>query len=193
MEMTTNSTREGDRLAPATSLPIPDRVNVALVATVSCCAIALLWLGSWVERWWVIAGVGVIYSYLLLTNYALLHEATHHNLHSNPRWNYVLGVLTGWLFPVPFSMIHVTHQGHHLRNRTDHEMFDLYYPSDNRVLKYGQWYSVLCGLFWPLVPIGALLAAVWLGLLASRPFQRARSSNYVLGDIRGGDLRAVRA
>jgi fatty acid desaturase len=182
----------GDPPVPVQSLPIPDRLNVALVAIDYAAAIALLWAGSRVESWYAVLGVGVVFSYVLLTNYALLHEATHHNLHSNPRWNYGLGVLTGWLFPVPFSMIHITHQGHHLRNRTDHEMFDLYYPGDSRLLKYGQWYSILCGLFWPLVPIGALLAAVWPGILATRPFQKARSSNYMLGDVRGGNLRALR-
>jgi fatty acid desaturase len=192
MESFSRTADPRDKPVPAGGLPVPDRLNVALVAIVYAAAVGLLWLGSHVERWYAIAGVGIVFSYVLLTNYALLHEATHHNLHSHPRWNYVLGVLTGWLFPVPFSMIHVTHQGHHLRNRTDHEMFDLYYPTDNRLLKYGQWYSILCGLFWPLVPVGALLAAVWLKLLTSGPFQRARSSNYVLGDVRDGDLRSLR-
>jgi hypothetical protein len=44
----------------------------------------------------------------------------------------IVPVLTGFLFPMPFSMFRLTHQGHHLRNRTDHEMFDLYYPTDSR-------------------------------------------------------------
>ena len=48
---------------------------------------------------------GVVFSYLLLTDYALLHEAAHANLQSHPRRNYWLGFLTGLLFPIPFSMI----------------------------------------------------------------------------------------
>ena len=66
--------------------------------------VGLLWLASWVERWYAVAAVGVVFSYVLLTNYALLHEATHNNLHANPRVNYWLGLLTGLLFPVPFSL-----------------------------------------------------------------------------------------
>jgi fatty acid desaturase len=173
-------------------MPIPDGLNLALVIGVFSASVGLLWLANWLDRWHLVLAGGLVYSYLLLTNYALLHEATHHNLHSSPRWNYWLGVLTGLLFPVPFSMVHTTHQGHHLRNRTDYEMFDLYYPSDNRLVKYAQWYSILCGLFWPVVPLGGLLAAVWPGFLRLGPFRRARSSSYVLGDIHASDLWRIR-
>jgi fatty acid desaturase len=173
-------------------MPIPDRLNLFLVVVVFPAAILLLFLGSWFEKWYAVLAVGVVFSYVLLTNYALLHEATHGNLQSNPRRNYWLGVLTGLLFPIPFSMIRTTHQGHHLRNRTDHEMFDLYYPTDNRLLKYGQWYSILCGLFWPIIPLGALIFAVFPAALRTRAFRAARSSSYLLGDIRADEIRGIR-
>src|SRR5262245_29225134 len=119
-------------------LPIPNLLNLFIVAGVVGAAIGLMLLGSHVGSWWAVLGVGVVFSYVLLTNYGLLHEAVHENLNSDPRVNYVLGVVTGALFPVPFSLIHTTHQGHHLRNRTDFEMFDLYYPTDNKLLKFSQ-------------------------------------------------------
>jgi fatty acid desaturase len=172
--------------------PIPARLNVALVLLVCSAATGLLWLGSRAESWWQVALVGVIFSYVLLTNYALLHEATHNNLHPKARVNYWLGVLTGAFFPVPFSMVHTTHQGHHLRNRTDFEMFDLYYPTDNRLVKYGQWYAILCGLFWPIIPVGGLVFAVCPGLLRTRVWRQARSSSYLLSDVRGAEVRAIR-
>ena len=56
--------------------------------------------------------VGVAYSYLLLTNYALLHEASHGNLQSAAWRNYTLGLVTGLLFPMPFTLMRSTHQGH---------------------------------------------------------------------------------
>jgi fatty acid desaturase len=173
-------------------MPIPDRLNFTLVGVVFVAAVGLLWVGSQVEPWYAIVAVGVVFSYVLLTNYALLHEATHHNLHSNPRLNHWLGLATGLLFPVPFSMVHTTHQGHHVRNRTDYEMFDLYYPTDNRLLKYAQWYSILCGLFWPVIPIGALLFAVCPAILRTRAWRQARSSSYLLGDIQNREVRAIR-
>jgi fatty acid desaturase len=178
--------------AAPTEMPIPDHLNLALVGLVTTSAVGLLWAGSHVGPWYGVAAIGVIFSYLLLTNYALLHEAAHNNLHSNPRINSLLGVVTGMLFPVPFSMIHTTHQGHHLRNRTDFEMFDLYYPTDNRLVRYVQWYGILCGFFWPIIPLGALLTAICPWLLRSKLFRRARSSSYLLGDIRRAEIRAIR-
>jgi fatty acid desaturase len=173
-------------------MPIPDRLNTALIVTVMLAAVGLLWLGSSVESWLAVIAIGVIYSYVLLTNYALLHEAAHGNLHSQPRINRVLGTAAGLLFPMPYSMFRVTHQGHHLRNRTDHEMFDLYYPTDNKVVRFVQWYGILCGMFWPFVPIGALLFAVCPSVLRTRVFRRARSSSHLLGDIRDAEVRAIR-
>jgi fatty acid desaturase len=180
------------RREPPPDMPIPDCLNVCLVFLVFGSAVALLWLGSHVETWWALVGVGVLFSYLLLTNYALLHEAGHGNLHSNATANRLLGALAGMLFPMPFSMFRVTHQGHHLRNRTDHEMFDLYYPTDVRVIRFVQWYGILCGLFWPWVPIGALLFALCPAVLRTSVFRRARSSNHLLGDIRNEEVRSIR-
>jgi fatty acid desaturase len=173
-------------------MPIPDRLNLLLVGAVWCAAVALLWLGSRLENRYGILSVGVVFSYLLLTNYALLHEATHGNLHSWPRVNYLLGLLTGVLFPVPFTLVRTTHQGHHLRNRTDFEMFDLYYPTDNRLLKYAQWYSILCGLFWLVVPLGGLMFALCPQMLRARVFRQARSSRHLLGDVQQREIRAIR-
>jgi fatty acid desaturase len=135
---------------------IRNRLNIALVALVQIAAWLLLWAGARVSGAWVFA-VGVVYSFLLLTNYALIHEATHDNLNADARWNRWLGVLAGCLFPIPFSMIKVTHTVHHCCNRTDHEMFDLYYPGDNMVLKLGQWYGLLSGFFWPCIPVGMVI------------------------------------
>jgi fatty acid desaturase len=150
--------------APPADMPIPNRLNVCLVALVFAVGLASLWLGSVVTAWYAVLLAGIAFSYLMLTNYALLHEAAHRNLHSSPRVNYLLGVIAGLLFPIPFRLMRTTHQNHHHHNRTDHEMFDLYYATDNRVLKWLQWYGLLCGLFWPLVPLGAVLFALcpWL-------------------------------
>ncbi|MCE9528083.1 MAG: fatty acid desaturase [Planctomycetales bacterium] len=167
-------------------------LNAMLVGMVFFAAIALLWLGSHVTTWYYTLQVGVVFSYVLLTNYALLHEASHDNLSSHPRLNYLLGLACGMLFPMPLSMIQVTHQGHHLRNRTDHEMFDMYYPTDSRLLRTLQWYSILCGLFWPVIPLGALLFAICPAVLRTRLFRGERSSSYLLGDIRDAEIAWIR-
>lgn len=178
---------------PPPGMPIPDRLNLVLAVAVFSGGVFLLWLGSHAGPWYATLGVGILFSYLLLTNYAILHEAAHGNLHSRPCINGALGIMAGLLFPMPFSMMRVTHQGHHLRNRTDHEMFDLYYPTDNRFIRSIQWYGILSGLFWPFVPLGALLFSLCPAVLRSRIFRQARSSNYLLGDIRQAEVRRIRA
>jgi fatty acid desaturase len=173
-------------------MPVPNRLNFVLTVLVFSAAIGLLWLASLAQRWLAVLGIGIIFSYLLLTNYALLHEATHGNLQTQPRRNYWLGFLTGCLFPIPFSMICITHQGHHLHNRTDSEMFDLYYPHDNRVVKYLRWYGILCGFFWPLIPVGAVLFAISPATVRDRLFAKPQSTGYMFTDIHSAGVSAVR-
>jgi fatty acid desaturase len=173
-------------------MPIPNRLNGVLTAITFGSGISLLWLGSWVTEFWQVLFVGVAFSYLMLTNYALLHEAAHGNLNSHPRTNYLMGVLTGLLFPIPFRLMRTTHQNHHSHNRTDHEMFDLYYPTDSRLLKRLQWYGLLCGMFWPLVPLGAVVFAVCPSLLRTRMIKRANPARG-MGIVANLNRRAVHA
>ncbi len=173
-------------------MPIPDTLNLGLALAVFVAAIGLIWLASSVQTWLGVFLIGLLFSYLLLTNYALLHEAAHGNLQSSPRRNYWLGLLTGCLFPIPFSMIRSTHQGHHLFNRTDSEMFDLYYPHDNLFIKYIRWYGILCGLFWPLIPLGAVLFALTPKPLRDRLFQKPQSTGYLFSDAQRASVWNVR-
>src|SRR6516162_7749147 len=80
---------------PPPDMPIPNRLNLCLASLVFAGAMALVWLGSQATAWYDVLLVGIAFSYLMLTNYALLHEAAHGNLHSSNRVNYLLGVLSG--------------------------------------------------------------------------------------------------
>ncbi len=173
-------------------MPVPNGLNLALVVVDVTAAIFLLWLASWLESGWAVLGVGIAFSYVMLTNYALLHEATHDNLNSNPLWNFWLGVAAGVFFLAPFSMIRVTHQGHHQRNRTDAEMFDLYYKGDSYFLKCCLWYGTLAGLFWPCIPICAMLFAVCPRTIGLQLFSGPPFGNANVKDITNGDLRRIR-
>lgn len=170
---------------------IPQKLNLAIAAAIYAAAIALLWLGSQLG-WLGTVAVGVVFSFVLLTNYALMHEATHDMLHGNARVNWATGMLLGWLFPMSFTVLHVTHIVHHCCNRTDHEMFDCYYDGDSRFLKYGQWYGLLLGLWWPLIPIGTVLLAVVPGALRSMPFRRARSTAVLFDDFGVREMWKIR-
>ncbi len=196
--MSTSPTPTSTPASTPTSTPalapgrvIHARLNAALIGVVYALALALLWLGARVGPWQALL-LGVLFSFVLVSNYALIHEGTHDNLHPDARANRWLGVLAGFLFPIPFSMIKVTHTVHHCCNRTDHEMFDLYYPGDNMFLKLGQWYSLLCGLFWPCIPVGMVLLATFPALLKTAPFRRARTTAVLFDDFEQHGIRQIR-
>lgn len=171
--------------------PIPARLNLVLSALMLAVTITLLWLASRVELIWAVP-IGITYSFLLLTNYALLHEGTHNILHPDRRINDGVGMVLGWLFPVPFTLIKITHDVHHCCNRTDHEMFDCYYPGDNRLVKYIQWYGLMFGIWWYLIPVGSLLLALVPAWLHSPPFKKARTTEVLFDDFGPAAIRRVR-
>jgi fatty acid desaturase len=183
----------GSNSSNLSNLSIPDRLNLALTLGVFALALGLLWLGSHVQSGWAVFGVGIAFSYLLLTNYALLHEASHGNLQSDPRRNYCLGLMAGLIFPMPFTLMRSTHQGHHDHNRTDVEMFDLYYPHDNRVIKFIRWYGILCGFFWPLAPLGAVLFSLSPRAVRERFFGRFKPTGYLMHGLQNAAVWLVRA
>lgn len=158
--------------------PIPDRLNMALVLGVQAGGIGLLWAGVRLTSVPSL-GLAVVFSFLLLTNYALLHEAAHDHLHSDPRANWVLGALAGLLFPAAASLVRVTHAIHHCYNRTDEEIFDQYKDGDNMLLKTVQWYTPLLGFFWCLVVAGSILFGLFPSLMRSRLARRSTTTKFL--------------
>lgn len=155
-----------------------DQQNILISGLLFVSLLGLLWLASHSEG--LVFTVAVIgYAFLGLTNYALMHEAMHDNLHSNPRLNRLVGTLLSWLFPVSFTLMYNAHGVHHRFNRTDHELFDYYYPNDNMLVKYSQWYSIMTGIYPPIIPLGSVLLAVIPGLFSAKPWQQAKSSSII--------------
>lgn len=148
--------------APDPSWRIPDTLNSVLALLVTLAAWILLWFGSQpTQPVYIIGVLAVVYSYLMLTNYSLMHEAAHNKLHSHRHVNHVLGVVCGFLFPMSHTLLRNTHNKHHLQNRSDAELFDLYYPTDSIFKKRLQWYSILSGIFWFYPVLGSIALAVF--------------------------------
>lgn len=154
---------------------LPRHLNLIILFGVQALVLLALYGASRLGWGWSIV-IGVVTSFVLLTNYALIHEGTHHNLHPNRQANWLLGTLSGFLFPVSFTFMQVAHQVHHDHNRTDHEMFDYYYPDDNLPVKYAQWYSILIGIYPPIIPLGSVLMGLAPWVFKAKPFAQARSS-----------------
>ncbi|WP_167481380.1 fatty acid desaturase [Leptospira kemamanensis] len=141
---------------------------------------------------WISVVSHVSVSFLLLTNYALLHEASHGNYHKDKLLNDFGGVLSGFLFPISYTLVRVTHSKHHACNRTQYESFDLISPKDNRLIKFLQWYSILLGLFWPSAILGNLLVAIFPNARHWKLFQNRMSTKLMLEDLQTSDIPKIR-
>lgn len=141
------------------SFAIPARLNAMLVLVVSAtlCA-ALVWFTT-ARGVWLVAAMA-LFALAFQTNFALFHEAAHRKLHGDPVWNAALGTVCGISFGMSFSMFAVTHTAHHLRNRTDEELFDLYYAGQSRVKKAVVWYGMLLGFWYWAIPLANLLLLI---------------------------------
>jgi len=127
---------------------------LTIFAAATCCA--LLWLAS--HGWLLLAAIA--FSFVNNTVFSLLHESVHGIAHENRAVNEWLGRFAAAFFPTSLTLQRVFHLGHHAHNRTVDEQFDYIRPFDRPFLKYAQWYSILTGLYWVFVPLGALLYAI---------------------------------
>ena len=130
---------------------IPARLNVSLAAIQLVALCSIMWAAGQVHQWKWVALLSLAYGIVMNSGYAMLHEAEHNLLHPNPIVNQAVGAVLALFFPAPFHLIRQGHIGHHIRNRSDDEAFDLYFDDENRFWKYVQLYGTLTGMFWALI------------------------------------------
>lgn len=170
---------------------IPAKLNVFLVFavfTVQCC---LIIAASHTTLKFQIP-IAVVFSFLFLTNYSLMHDGGHKLLHPNKRINKLLDVIAGLNFPTSGTMMSLTHDAHHFCNRTRHEMFDCYYEKDNKIVKWLQWYSILLGPFWISIVIGTVIVSIFPSFLKNSLFKKARSSSELFNRFTKENIRQIR-
>ncbi|WP_374076137.1 fatty acid desaturase [Bdellovibrio bacteriovorus] len=168
--------------------PIPGTLNIVItVVTVAVCLGILYWTQQQ-TTWWLFILGAIAFSFANNTAFSLLHEATHGILHKNRRINNNLGRVVAALFPTSFTMQQLYHLGHHRRNRTDAEMFDLYYPGDNIAMKRFVIYGTVFGIYWSSPFISCLFFLVNPKLVLSSEFKdsklmQALSADHMLGGL----------
>lgn len=140
--------------------PIPARLNLVIATAQLALLPGLLWMVGQVESLWAVATLALCYSAAMNSAYAMLHEAEHGILHPHPLINDTVGVLLALFFPAPFHLLRQGHLGHHLRNRSDDEAFDVYFVGDHVVWKSLQLYGILTGFFWLVIALANVLVAV---------------------------------
>jgi fatty acid desaturase len=132
---------------------IPGRTNLCIAALLLCVLPSLLWMAGQVDQWWALLLLSLGFGIVGNSTYAMLHEAEHNLLHPNARINHAAGVCLALFFPAPYHLLRQGHLGHHIRNRSDDDAFDLYFEGENRFWKYLQLYGTVTGMFWVLIAI----------------------------------------
>jgi fatty acid desaturase len=168
--------------APA-NLQIPVRLNL-VISGVQLLLLPTLLLASRNAPWWPWMPVlAVAYALVMNSAYLMLHEAQHGLLHPN-RWiNDTAGALLALFFPAPFHLLRQGHLGHHVRNRSDDEAFDYYFPTDNRLWKKWAFYNILWGGFWLCIAASNLLLPFKPRLFSSKSASLDRPTEALLESL----------
>ena len=167
--------RSDSRTADST-YPIPARLNLAIIAAQLAAALAIFYATSLATSWPQIALLALAFALVGNSIYSIIHEAEHRMLHPNSTLNDVLGVLLALLFPAPYHLIRQGHLGHHQRNRSDDEAFDLYFDGESALLRRLQLYGIVTGAYWFVVALSNLVVALAPSALTRRHFEFNRPS-----------------
>lgn len=169
--------------------------NALITIFIFISALSLLWLASRIEGV-ALLSLGIVFSILLVTNYSLLHEASHHNHNRYPSLNYLLGNLNAILFPIAFTFFQSNHNFHHDNNRTKSECFEYYDPKQplaTKIFRHLQWYSLLFGTYWFFIPLVNLITATLPWLLKLWPFSVMAATQKMFNRFDNNRLRKISA
>ena len=106
---------------------ITTKLNFTVFIAAVMVALTCLTLASSSTSIWMVVFNAFIFSFVANTLFSLMHEAVHGYLFTNRKMNERVGQILAGFFPTSFTFQRFMHLGHHRRNRTDAEMFDLYY------------------------------------------------------------------
>ncbi|MFD3003013.1 fatty acid desaturase [Pontibacter toksunensis] len=165
---------------------IPYKLNLAVTIVCSVGYFLLLYLASHASHYIWMLGCAVVFAFMMVPVYSLIHEAEHQLLHPHDKTNTLLGRWLCMLFIVPYTFMKHCHLKHHKKNRTDEEMWDLYYEHQNKWKRYGNMYGMMVGIGYFALWLSVLLFATWPRLLYTRFF---RSKPEIAGFIRGSDTK----
>lgn len=144
--------------------PVPAKTNVVVIVVQLAALVACFYGAAVADRWWHLALSALAFGVLMNSVYSVIHEAEHRMLLRNPVVNDFAGAFMALFFPAPFHLIRQGHIGHHLRNRSDDEAFDLYFEGDNPFWRFVQMYGILTGCYWLMVVLAnpVVLLCPWL-------------------------------
>jgi fatty acid desaturase len=171
---------------------IPSALNAAIIVVqlgaIAACVYLSRGIASWTGLLLLACGFGV----LMNSVYAVIHEAEHRMLFASGRLNDAAGTIMALFFPAPFHLLRQGHIGHHLRNRSDDEAFDLYFDGEHPVWKWLQLYGILTGAYWLVAVVANFVVLVCPFVLRRDNFEFDRPSAAFMDALNPEYTRIIR-
>jgi fatty acid desaturase len=180
------------RSSRRTRYPIPSTLNATVMGVQLCGIAACITVVRQDLPWGYLALLAVGFGVLMNSVYAIIHEADHGMLFPDRRCNDAGGVLMSLFFPAPFHLLRQGHLGHHLRNRSDDEAFDLYFEGEHPVWKCMQLYGTLTGLYWLVVVLSNVVVLAFPFVLNRKYFEFDRPSAAFMDALNPRHSTAIR-
>lgn len=165
---------------------IPDKTNITITILCSGAYFALLWTASHVHNYGWVLLCGFLFAVIMVPVYSLIHEAEHSIVNSNEAVNNIMGRWLSTLFIAPYTFFKHCHLKHHKKNRTDEEMWDLYYEQSDKFKRYGTLYGMMIGFGYFSMWLAVLLYAFAPRLIYTRFFT---AHTEVGGFLKGSDRK----
>lgn len=181
------------RSHPAGPNPIPSLTNAAILVVQLGLLSACFYAAAHVTNWWGIAGLTFFFGILMNSVYSVIHEAEHRMLFRSPVINDAWGVFMTLFFPAPFHLLRQGHLGHHMRNRSDDEAFDLYFEGENPLWRHIQMYGILTGCYWIMVAAANPVVMLCPWLLQKKNFEFDRQSAAFMESLNPRYVRIIQA
>ncbi len=176
---------------PPRGYTIPNAANACIALLQLAAFVGLAWLAAVLHVWWHVLLLALVFGVYMNSVYSVIHEAEHGILFSNRRLNDTAGVIMALLFPAPFHLIRQGHIGHHLRNRSDDEAFDLYFDGEHPVWKFLQLYGILTGMYYLVVALSNVVVLVVPYVMKPKHFEFDRPSAAFMASLNPGRLRLI--
>ncbi|MGB8192093.1 MAG: fatty acid desaturase, partial [Chitinophagaceae bacterium] len=150
---------------------IPVKINLLMVIACTGLYVFLMYTAAHTALIGYKLLLGLAFGIVMIPVYSLIHEAEHGLLLPSWKWNVFAGRWLCCLFIAPFTFFRHCHLKHHKKNRTDEEMWDLYYEHQNKWLRHGNLYLMMMGFGYLAVWLSVLIFAFHPRLIYSRIFQ----------------------
>ena len=164
--------------------PIPAKTNIAISLLCTVFYALLFYAGIHTHTFSYKLLLALAFGIIMIPVYSLMHEAAHNTLHPKSSLNIFWARWLCCLFIVSFHFFRHCHLKHHKKNRTDEEMWDLYYEHQNKWLRYGNLYVMMIGAGYLALWLSVILFAFAPGLVNSKLFKRHTE---IRGFLEGSD------